>query len=91
MNAGDWDIFWPQFLRGQALAPLFIPLTTITMDPIPKEERGNATSILFNLMRNIGGSIGIASATTLLARHTQANINVLGAHIPPPSARRRRP
>lgn len=82
LNAGYWDIFWPQFLQGLALAPLFIPLTTVTMDPIPKEEMGNATSI-FNLMRNIGGSVGIASATTLLARHTQTNINTLGAHVTP--------
>ena len=56
-----------------------MPLTTITHDPIPKEQMGNATS-LFNLMRNIGGSIGIAAVTTIVARETQANINVLGKH-----------
>ena len=39
---------------------LFVPLTTATMDPIPKEEMGNATS-MFNLMRNLGGGFGIAS------------------------------
>ena len=38
---------------------------------------GNATSI-FNLMRNIGGSIGIAAATTYLARRQQVHINLLG-------------
>jgi DHA2 family multidrug resistance protein len=59
---------------------LFVPLTTITNDPIPKEEMGNATSI-FNLMRNVGGSIGIASVTTLVARAEQSNTNVLGAHV----------
>ena len=41
---------------------------------------GNATSI-FNLMRNIGGSMGIAAATTFLARRQQLHINVLGAHV----------
>ena len=41
------------------------------MDPIPREKMGNATS-LFNLMRNIGGSIGIATTGTMLARHSQA-------------------
>ena len=46
---------------------LFVPLTTATMDPIPKEEMGNATS-MFNLMRNLGGSFGIAAATTYLFR-----------------------
>ena len=49
-----------------SLGLLFVPLTTITKDPIPKEQMGNATS-LFNLMRNIGGSIGIA--ITGRARH----------------------
>ncbi len=76
LNAGYWDIFWPQFVQGTSLGFLFVPLTTITHDPIPKEQMGNATS-LFNLMRNIGGSIGIAAVTTIVARQTQANINVL--------------
>ena len=43
-----------------------MPLTTISMDPIPRERMGNATS-LFNLMRNLGGSIGIATTGSLLA------------------------
>jgi DHA2 family multidrug resistance protein len=80
LNAGYWDIFWPQFIQGAALALLFVPLTTATMDPIPKEEMGNATSI-FNLMRNLGGSFGIASATTYLFRRQQFHTNMLGAHI----------
>jgi len=80
LNAGYWDFFWPQFLQGFSLAFLFVPLTTATMDPIPKEGMGNATSI-FNLMRNIGGSVGIAAATTMLARDSQRDINVLGANV----------
>jgi MFS transporter, DHA2 family, multidrug resistance protein len=79
LNAGYWDIFWPQFVQGTSLGFLFVPLTTITHDPIPREQMGNATS-LFNLMRNIGGSIGIAAVTTIVARQTQANINVLSKH-----------
>ena len=67
LNAGYWDIFWPQLWQGISLALLFVPLTTATMDSIPREEMGNATS-LYNFMRNIGGSFGIALATTLLAR-----------------------
>jgi DHA2 family multidrug resistance protein len=82
LKAGYWDFFWPQFIQGISLALLFVPLTTITMDPIPREKMGNATSI-FNLMRNIGGSVGIATATTLLARRQQLHLNVLGAHADP--------
>jgi DHA2 family multidrug resistance protein len=80
LNTGYWDIFWPQFFQGLALGCLFVPLTTVTMDPIPKEEMGNATSI-FNVMRNIGGSMGIAATTTYLARRTQLHVNVLGANV----------
>jgi DHA2 family multidrug resistance protein len=80
MHAGYWDFFWPQFVQGFALSMLFVPLTTISMDPIPRERMGNATS-LFNLMRNIGGSIGIATTGTMLARQQQVQINVLGAHV----------
>jgi DHA2 family multidrug resistance protein len=76
LNVGYWNIFWPQFLQGVALACLFVPLTTITMDPIRVEAMGNATSI-FNLMRNLGGSIGIAAVTTLVARREQTNTNQL--------------
>src|SRR4051795_2690358 len=80
LHAGYWDIFWPQFLQGLGLSALFVPLTTISMDPIPRERMGNATS-LFNLMRNLGGSIGIAVTGTLLARNQQAYINTFGAHV----------
>jgi MFS transporter, DHA2 family, multidrug resistance protein len=88
LNLGFWDIFWPQFLQGVSMAMVFIPLTTITMDPIPLEGMGNATSI-FNLMRNVGGSVGIAAATTLVARATQRNVNLLGAQVTPLNGRTR--
>jgi DHA2 family multidrug resistance protein len=80
LSAGYWDIFWPQFVQGASLALLFVPLTTATMDPIPKEEMGNATS-MFNLMRNIGGSVGIASGTTFLFRMQQFHSVLLGANV----------
>ena len=52
------SFWWPLMIQGAALGFVFVPLTTITNDPIPNERMGNATSI-FNLMRNIGASIGI--------------------------------
>ena len=82
LHAGYWDIFWPQFLQGFGLSALFVPLTTISMDPIPRERMGNATS-LFNLMRNLGGSIGIATTGSLLARKQQEYFNVFGSHVDP--------
>ena len=80
LYAGFWDIFWPQVLQGVALAFLFIPLMSLAMSRIASEKMGNATSI-FNLMRNIGGSVGIAIMTTFLARRTQMHQNHLVAKV----------
>jgi MFS transporter, DHA2 family, multidrug resistance protein len=80
LTAGYWDYFWPQFIQGAGFALLFVPLTTTTMDRISNQAMGNATSI-FNLMRNLGGSVGIAIIQTMLARDRQLHTNVLGAHV----------
>jgi DHA2 family multidrug resistance protein len=80
LNAGYWDIFWPQMIQGAAMAFLFIPLMAVSMSAISKEKMGNATSI-YNLMRNIGGSFGIATMTTFLARRSQLHQNHLVSHI----------
>jgi DHA2 family multidrug resistance protein len=85
LNAGYWDFFWPQLIQGVSLGFIFVPLTTITMGSIPKEQMGNATSI-FNLLRNLGGSFGIASVATLLDRFQQAHLNLLVSHITPYSS-----
>src|SRR5205807_3381290 len=61
---------------------LFVPLTTISMDRIPQHKMGYATS-LFNLMRNIGGSVGIATTGTMLARHSQSTTALFGANVTP--------
>lgn len=80
LTAGYWEYFWPQLIQGTGFALLFVPLTTTTMDPISNEGMGNATSI-FNLMRNIGGSTGIAATQTMLARGSQRHTNNLGVHV----------
>jgi MFS transporter, DHA2 family, multidrug resistance protein len=80
LQAGYWDIFWPQLIQGAGMSLLFVPLTTVSMDPIPRERMGNATS-LFNLMRNIGGSVGIATTGTMIARHNQSTTALLAANV----------
>jgi len=82
LQAGYWDIFWPQLIQGVGMSLLFVPLTTVTMNAISRERMGNATS-LFNLMRNIGGSVGIATTGTMLARRQQSLTAVLGTHVTP--------
>jgi DHA2 family multidrug resistance protein len=59
---------------------------TTSMSGISKEKMGNATSI-YNLMRNIGGSFGIATMTTFLARRNQVHQSQLISHITPMSFR----
>ena len=89
LNAGYWNILWPQVFQGIALSFLFIPLMTMSMASIPKEKMGNATSI-FNLMRNIGGSFGISIMTTFLARRSQMHQNRLIERITPGNLEARR-
>jgi DHA2 family multidrug resistance protein len=80
LDVGFWNFWWPLMMQGAALGLVFVPLTTVTNDPIPRERMGNATSI-FNLMRNVGASIGISMVETLQFRRLQTHINVLGKHV----------
>ncbi|MGE5362098.1 MAG: DHA2 family efflux MFS transporter permease subunit [Bacteroidales bacterium] len=70
LNAGTHDLLWPQLIQGAGMALVFVPLSTIAMDPIPLRSMGYATSI-FSLIRNIGSSMGISFVTTELARRSQ--------------------
>jgi DHA2 family multidrug resistance protein len=74
--------WFPRFIQGFGLGATFVSLTTLTMSRISQEKMGNATGI-FNLMRNLGGSFGIATATTLLARRSQFHQNRLVEHLTP--------
>jgi DHA2 family multidrug resistance protein len=80
LQSGTWDIFWYQIIQGTGMAFVFVPLTTLTMDPIPKAETGYATS-LYSVMRNIGSSMGISFVTTCVARRSQFHQNILSSHI----------
>jgi len=70
----------PNLINGFASGFIFVPLTTLTMARVRKEKIGNAAGI-YNLMRNIGGSIGIASVTTFLVRGSQVHQNYLVANV----------
>jgi DHA2 family multidrug resistance protein len=80
LDVGYWDLFWPQAIQGFGLSMVFVPLTTISMNPVPREAMGNATS-LFNLMRNLGGSVGIASVAMMNTRFQQKYTAILGEHV----------
>jgi DHA2 family multidrug resistance protein len=80
LDIGYWNLFWPQFLQGCSFSLLMVPLTVVAMDRIAPAAIGNAAS-LFNLMRNLGGSFGIAVSQTLLDRFRQGQVNILGSHV----------
>jgi DHA2 family multidrug resistance protein len=76
------DVVLPNIILGSAIGFVFVPLTTIAMGMLPNEKMGTGTGI-YNLMRNIGGSIGIAVITTILARSSQAYQATLVSHLTP--------
>ncbi|MDA8168151.1 MAG: DHA2 family efflux MFS transporter permease subunit [Nitrospiraceae bacterium] len=77
-----WNVAVPNVIMGVAMGMIFVPLTTITVGMLEKEEIGTATG-LYTLLRNMGGSIGIAVVTTLLARRAQVHQNIMAAHLAP--------
>jgi MFS transporter, DHA2 family, multidrug resistance protein len=76
------NIAWPQVFSGFALGFVFVPLTVIATGTLNNEQIGNATGI-YNLMRNVGGSFGIAMVTTMLARGAQAHQAAMVSHLTP--------
>ncbi|MBF0563885.1 MAG: DHA2 family efflux MFS transporter permease subunit [Nitrospirae bacterium] len=75
-------VFLPRVFLGIGTGLLFVPLMTMTMSGIRREEMGNATAI-FNLLRNIGASIGVAFVTTMISRHSQIHQFQLTEHLTP--------
>src|ERR1700748_2635676 len=77
---GSDQLFWPNVVRavGQALA--FAPLSMVATAGIEAENAASA-SALFNMMRNLGGAIGIAALQTLLTKREQYHSNVLSQSV----------
>ena len=84
LQVGQINVIWPSVVNGIAISFIFVPLTTVTMSQLDQRQLGNATG-LYNLMRNLGGSIGIAFVTTMLARGAQAHQALMVGHLAPDS------
>jgi DHA2 family multidrug resistance protein len=76
LDISQWSLLWPIVFSGASMSLIFVPLAATTMGTLPNEEIGNASG-LYNLMRNVGGSIGIAVVNTLLVRHEQVHRSYL--------------
>lgn len=80
LNTGPITMLWPIVITGFALSFVFVPITTQAYTTLRNEQIGNASGI-FNLVRNIGGSIGISVAQTLLTRRTSAHQNYITNYV----------
>ncbi|MFL5575109.1 MAG: DHA2 family efflux MFS transporter permease subunit [Gemmatimonadaceae bacterium] len=79
-DAGTGDLFWPLIIRGVALGLIFVPLTNASMAELKVHQLAAGTG-LFNLTRQLGGSLGIAIMATLLSRFTRFEKAVLSANV----------
>jgi DHA2 family multidrug resistance protein len=79
-DAGAHDLFWPLIARGVGLGLIFVPLTGATMAELPAQELAQGTG-MFNLTRQLGGSLGIAISATLLGRFTAQSRALLAEHV----------
>jgi len=80
-----WALTWTCFLQGLGMGLSMITLMTMAFSTLPPALRTEATGV-YNLIRNIGGSVGISVAFTLLDHYGQVNHQVLAQHITPYNA-----
>jgi MFS transporter, DHA2 family, multidrug resistance protein len=76
------DLVLPNILQGFGMALVMVPLMTIAVGRLPKEKMGNASGI-FNLTRNLAGSIGISISATYLSRLAQVHQANMVGHLSP--------
>ena len=82
LQSDFWSLVWPRVVLGAGMGCIFIPLSVMTISHIPKERMTEATA-LFNLLRNVGGSVGVAFITTMQARRAQFHQFRLVEHLTP--------
>jgi len=79
-DTGFWDIFWPQLWQGVGFALIFLSLSTAALAYIPKPEMTQAAG-LYNVVRQVFGSVGIAVSASILTRSTIQYHAVLGENV----------
>jgi DHA2 family multidrug resistance protein len=82
LDISQWSLLWPIILSGSALGMVFVPLSTTAVGTLPNEQIGNASG-LYNLLRNIGGSVGISIIETVVSRHEQTHRAELVRYLAP--------
>jgi DHA2 family multidrug resistance protein len=80
LDSGAVDYFWPLVLRGVGIGLVFVPLTNLSLAELPMSKIAQGTG-LNNLLRQLGGSVGIAVTATLLTRFQVQIRSVLGQNV----------
>src|SRR5207249_7323119 len=75
-----WALALPRFIQGFAAGFIYVPLSTLTLATVRRDKLVNAAAI-YSMARNLGGSIGIAVVTTLLAQRSQFHQTTLVSHL----------
>lgn len=81
-QVGIGDIVRTGVLQGLGMGLVFVPLSTVSFSTLPAHYRTEGTAI-FNLLRNIGSSIGISLVMGMLGMYTQINHATMAAHVTP--------
>ncbi len=79
-HAGFYDLVWPNLIRSLGLGFVFIPVSVAALSDLPPQQRGNATG-LFNLTRELGGSLGTAWMGKVVADGIATHSAQLGEHV----------
>jgi len=80
LETGWDDLFWPQVCRGIGLGAMFVPISSVTLGSLPPREVQQGAG-LYNLFRQLGGSFGIATLTTVLHRSHTVHHAYLSEHV----------
>jgi DHA2 family multidrug resistance protein len=79
-DTGEEHMYWPLIVRGLGLGLLFVPITTLSLSALKGKSIGEGAAFT-GMMRQLGGSFGIAIITTFLARFGQEHRVNLMAHL----------
>jgi DHA2 family multidrug resistance protein len=80
LDISMFSVIWPNVILGASFGMIFVPLTTLCMGTLPNVLIGTGTG-LYNLMRSMGGSIGIAVISTMISRDSQLHQSLMVSHL----------
>lgn len=81
-STGAGDLFWPMLIQRFGTVLMFVPLSMVSLGTIPKKDIAASTA-LYNLTRQLGGSVGVAALTTILGSRATFHRSAIVEHLSP--------